>query len=106
MDISIGDNHLDILARHEHVGQHLQTEQARLVAELRYVSAQVAALTNELTVFLQRNYGVDAQHVAVTLDTARGVIIVPDVPDAPVESASPSADAPADAPHRARGARR
>lgn len=82
MDISIGDNHKTLLAQAQQHIQWLQSEQTRLEIERQYVARQNQQAQAELVTFLQRTYGIDAQHSAFTLDMERGVIIVPGVPDA------------------------
>lgn len=83
MDIHFNPDHHTQFAAWQHVGEHLARERARLEHELRYVLAQAQRLDGDLTAFLQRHYGLDAQHVPVTLDSARGVLVVPDAPDTP-----------------------
>lgn len=80
-DISIGNNHLAYLARMEHVGEWLQAEMARIEMERRTIMGQAQRHSAELIAFLQQSYGIDAQHVPVTVDTARGVLITPDASD-------------------------
>jgi uncharacterized membrane protein len=65
----------------EAVIQWLQAEQTRLIIELQAVQQRGAQLNAEVAALLQQSYGIDAQHISWALDTARGVIITPDVSD-------------------------
>ena len=77
MDISIGDNHKAMLREREHQIAFLQAEQARLEAELRYVATRGAQLQNETMAWLQQTYQI-APGTPITLDSARGMLVVPD----------------------------
>ena len=85
MEIHIADEHQAVLARMQHIGEHLASERARLEAELRYVVMQLQRLENDLATTLGNAYGVDSRKQRVTLDMERGVITLPDVAPATAE---------------------
>jgi hypothetical protein len=93
MDITMGDNHKAQFARMQHVGEHLAAERARLEAELRYVLGQAQRLDSEIMTFLAQGYGIDARRQRAQLDTARGMIVLPDVQPATAADAPAAADA-------------
>lgn len=78
MDISIGVNHLPYLTRWQHNAEHLTNERTRLEFELRYIYGQLRQAENELTAFLMSSYQLDTRNIPVTIDTERGMIVIPD----------------------------
>lgn len=89
MEISIGDNHKTAILLMQHTAQFFAAEAQRLQAETAYVLRQRNQAQGELIAFLQRAYGVDAAHVAVSVDLDRGMIIVPDESEAPENDVLP-----------------
>jgi hypothetical protein len=82
-EIPILVSHLPLVAKHQHIGEHLAAERTRLETELRYVMGQAQRVDAELTHFLQSAYGLD---VPVTVDSERGVLVTPDDPPAPPQT--------------------
>lgn len=68
------------MARLQHVLEWLQAERARLESELSHVLQAGEREQAKLIALLQHVYGLDAQHVPVTVDVERGVIVTPDEP--------------------------
>jgi len=89
--ISMDAAHVPLVARWQHLGAHFADERARLEAELRYVMGQAQRAENELVSFLQRTYGIDAQHTRVEIDTHNAIILAV----TPVESERKPSDASA-----------
>lgn len=97
MDIHISSQqHQAQVAHFEHLHQYLRAETERLQAELRYVQAQHQHLQAAATAFVEQVYQVDTSR-GFTLDSARGVIVVPDPdPDPDPTPADEARDEPGD----------
>jgi len=77
MEITIGANHRDQLARQQHILEWLQQERARMEAEYAHVQASTERVQQQLLGFLVQVYGIDPAQ-PVTINTERGVLVVPD----------------------------
>lgn len=88
--ITMQPGHVPMIARLQHAGELFAAERARLEMELRYVMQQAQRADAEIVSFLQRAYGIDAQHARVTIDAEAGTITA-------VSPAVPSADTPVSA---------
>jgi hypothetical protein len=95
-EISIGDNHKAYIARQQHVLEWLQQERARLEHDLMHVIESGARVQNEVLAFIGQTYGVSGSP-HLTIDSERGVILVPDEPAAPAAPV-PSTPAPTPTP--------
>ena len=79
----IQPEHAPVMARMTHVLEWLSSERVRLEAELQHVREAGQREESKLLALLQQGYGLNAQHVPVTVDVERGVLVTPDDDEPP-----------------------
>lgn len=93
-EIPIADEDREQIARMQHVLEWLQEERARLSDELRVLSSRGQSVQNDLLAFVAARYRIPAG-AAITFDSARGVLALPDIPAVVVSAPAPSPSATA-----------
>ena len=91
-EITIGDNHRELVARWQHILEWLQGEQSRLDSERFYIIQKGAAIQQEMLYWLHNVYNTPLDGAGVTVDSARGVIVTPD--EDPKAEPQPATDSP------------